>query len=54
MEKLQCTRCKRLRFERYLTLKKNYSGKRVLRCRAVSVCASKARRLRQAQKKTAR
>lgn len=43
---LQCTKCKRVRDEKYIVLRKTYSGKKKYRCRARSVCASIARRKR--------
>lgn len=46
-----CTRCHRLRRERFLIQRKNYSGKTVWRCRKKSVCASKGRRIREAMEK---
>lgn len=48
MEELKhsCTRCHRVRREKFLWQRKNYSGKLVWRCRKKSVCASKGRRLR--------
>lgn len=41
---LQCTKCKRVREDKYVVLRKVYGGKKKYRCRARSVCASIARR----------
>jgi hypothetical protein len=45
----ECSRCKRSRRVQFMVLRTSYAGKRVWRCRKKSVCASKARRLREAQ-----
>lgn len=41
-----CTRCRRTRREKFMWQRKNYSGKKVWRCRKKSVCASKGARFR--------
>lgn len=41
---LTCSKCGRTRDEKYIVLRKVYSGKKKYRCRARSVCASIARR----------
>lgn len=41
---LTCTKCGRTRLDKYIVLRKTYSGKKQYRCRARSVCASIARR----------
>lgn len=43
-EEERCTRCGRVRLLKYVTRRKNYSGKLVWRCRARSVCSTIARR----------
>lgn len=43
-ELLTCSRCGRTRRAKFLTSRKNYKGKRVIRCRQKSVCHSKAKR----------
>lgn len=44
--KRTCTRCRRTRREKFMWQRKNYSGKKVWRCRKKSVCASKGARFR--------
>lgn len=45
-ETATCTRCHRTRRVQFLVQRKNRAGKLVWRCRKLSVCASKGRRLR--------
>lgn len=46
-----CTRCRRTRREKFMWMRKNYSGKKVWRCKKKSVCATKGRRLIEKNKK---
>lgn len=44
-EMLTCTRCGRTRRARFMTLRKNFKGVKVVRCSKRSVCHSIAKRV---------
>lgn len=43
-EMIECSRCGRVRRARFMILRKNYKGKKVVRCAKKSVCHSIAKR----------